>query len=109
MSINVAASYKSDDDIFDQWCTSFNGALANKDYERVATLFANDGYWRDILTFDDRIQTAQGPAAIRNMLCARRDGGETLHLSREGDTRIETLLGVGQVTGSFVRYKTKDV
>lgn len=109
MTINVAASYKSDDDVFDQWCASFNGALANKDYERVAALFADDGYWRDILTFDDRIQTAQGPAAIRNMLCARRDGGETLHLSRDGGTRIETLPGVGRVTGSFVRYETKDV
>jgi cation diffusion facilitator CzcD-associated flavoprotein CzcO len=109
MSTNAAASNKTDDDIFDRWCTSFNGALANKDYERVAALFAADGYWRDILTFDDRIQTAQGPAAIRNMLCARRDGGETLQLSREGDARIETLPGVGRVTGSLVRYETKDV
>jgi len=109
MTTNVAASYESDDEIVDQWCASFNGALANKNYERVATLFANDGYWRDILTFDDRIQTAQGPAAIRDMLCARRDGGTALRLSREGDTRIEALLGVGRVTGSFVRYETKDV
>jgi putative flavoprotein involved in K+ transport len=109
MTTNAAASSKSDDDAFDRWCTSFNGALANKDYQRVATLFADDGYWRDILTFDDRIQTAQGPAAIRNMLCARQDGGKALHLSREGGRRIETLPGVGRVTGSLVRYETKDV
>jgi cation diffusion facilitator CzcD-associated flavoprotein CzcO len=104
-----AASSTVHSDLSDQWCASFNAALRDENYERVAALFAEDGYWRDILTFDDRIQTAQGPAAIRRMLGARRDGGATLRLSLVGEARVETLPGVGEVAGRFLRYETNDV
>ena len=46
------------------WLTGFEAALASGDAARIATLFARECHWRDILAFTWNLRTASGAAAI---------------------------------------------
>jgi cation diffusion facilitator CzcD-associated flavoprotein CzcO len=104
--MNETASPVGAPDAFDTWCASFNAAIAAKDANALGELFAEDSYWRDMLSVDDKIQTAHGPDAIRSMYAARRDREFLLRLWAEGSSREETLPGIGRVVGKFIRFET---
>ncbi|MFL9875813.1 FAD-dependent oxidoreductase [Paraburkholderia megapolitana] len=109
MMITEVVSVCEQYDVFDEWCASFNAAIAEKDYNSVASLFVEEGYWRDMLTFDERIQTAQGHAAIRDMLAGQGGDEIALKIAAEGDVQVETIPGVGGVSGRFIRYETDTI
>ncbi|KAB5527989.1 dimethylaniline monooxygenase (N-oxide forming) [Coniochaeta sp. 2T2.1] len=48
--------------------TSFNTAIANKDFDRVASLFHEHGYWRDHLALSWDFRTFKGREAIASRL-----------------------------------------
>ncbi|RWI22753.1 NAD(P)/FAD-dependent oxidoreductase [Mesorhizobium sp.] len=52
------------------WLSSLSRALEAGDAAAVVNLFAEDCYWRDLLTFTWNIKTMEGRAAIRDMLDA---------------------------------------
>ena len=46
----------------------FGSALASRDIEAAASLFQDDCYWRDLVTFTWNIRTLEGKDEIRDML-----------------------------------------
>ena len=87
------------------WLARFAEALKQGDAAGTAALFADDGYWRDLVSFTWNIVTLEGRPAIAGMLTARlaevrpdsfRAG------DRDGWFTFETALGRG--TGN-VRLK----
>ncbi|MET2830048.1 NAD(P)/FAD-dependent oxidoreductase [Mesorhizobium shangrilense] len=50
------------------WLGSFAQALETRDVAAAISLFADDCYWRDLLTFTWNIKTMEGHAAIEDML-----------------------------------------
>ena len=46
----------------------FGGALASGDVEAATSLFQEDCYWRDLVTFTWNIRTLEGKDQIRDML-----------------------------------------
>lgn len=53
-----------------RWLEQFEDALRHSDPDAAATLFADDCYWRDLVTFTWNIKTLEGRGAVREMLRA---------------------------------------
>lgn len=53
------------------WLSDFNGALEKNDVETAVSLFADDCYWRDLVSFTWNIKTLEGQGQIADMLTAR--------------------------------------
>ena len=51
-----------------EWLARFAEALSASDAAVAASLFHDDGYWRDLLTFTWNIETMEGREAIEAML-----------------------------------------
>jgi len=47
-----------------RWLSAFSAALASRDRTRIASLFADECYWRDILAFTWDLHTTTGAEAI---------------------------------------------
>ena len=54
--------------VAENWLGDFTAALASGDTARLATLFAPECHWRDILAFTWDLHTTSGPAAIAGRL-----------------------------------------
>ena len=54
----------------DVWLSAFGDALATNDPARAAALFAEDGFWRDLVAFTWNLKTFEGRAEISDMLTA---------------------------------------
>ena len=80
------------------WLARFAAALKKGDAAGAAALFADDGYWRDLVSFTWNIVTLEGRAAIADMLTARlgdvRPDGFVAG-DREGWFTFETARGRG--------------
>ena len=53
-----------------RWLTEFGAALERGDLDAAAEMFADECYWRDLVSFTWNIKTLEGRAAIRAMLQA---------------------------------------
>lgn len=69
----AAASAKSDAAAAVAWLEAFGDALSRQDAGAAASLFLEEGHWRDILAFTWHIRTFSGTAAIREELARRLD------------------------------------
>lgn len=58
----------------DAWLRDFERALADRDVEAAAAMFALDGFWRDLVAFTWNIKTLEGREDIADMLRARLNG-----------------------------------
>ncbi len=56
-----------------RWLSEFGEALTNRDVDRVAGMFADESYWRDLVAFTWNIKTVEGPIEIADMLRAQLD------------------------------------
>lgn len=56
-------------DIAHAWLSDFEKALTGADRKAIAALFLGDGHWRDILSFDWRLESVSGPEVIAEKLC----------------------------------------
>lgn len=65
-----------------QWMGELNESLRDRDYERSAQLFHDDGYWRDSLSLAWTIDTARGPKQIAEMLA--RAVNDAPHIALDG-------------------------
>jgi putative flavoprotein involved in K+ transport len=52
------------------WLSAFQQALTSRDVDAAAGLFAEDGYWRDIVSFTWNITTVEGPSGVADLLRA---------------------------------------
>jgi putative flavoprotein involved in K+ transport len=53
------------------WLSSFGAALEQSDVDAVATMFAEESYWRDLVSFTWNIKTLEGRVEIVDMLRAQ--------------------------------------
>ncbi|MFE3444481.1 NAD(P)-binding domain-containing protein [Nocardia sp. NPDC059180] len=58
----------------DVWLRDFETALADRDVEAAAGMFALDGFWRDLIAFTWNIKTLEGRDDIAEMLRSRLGG-----------------------------------
>jgi putative flavoprotein involved in K+ transport len=56
-----------------EWLTAFQEALTARDADAAAALFADESYWRDIVSFTWNITTVEGAAGVADLLQATLD------------------------------------
>jgi putative flavoprotein involved in K+ transport len=56
-----------------EWLTAFQQALTARDADAAAALFADESYWRDIVSFTWNITTVEGRAGVADLLRATLD------------------------------------
>jgi putative flavoprotein involved in K+ transport len=90
----------------DAWLSSFEAALAAREVERAASMFATESYWRDLVSFTWNITTVEHPVGVTDLLEAtleRTDpkGFRTTEPATEDDGVVtawfafETVVGRG--------------
>jgi putative flavoprotein involved in K+ transport len=83
------------------WLDTFGEALARGDATAAASLFEEDCYWRDLVSFTWNIKTAEGREAVRGMLEA------TLAATRPSQWRVEgDASEAGGVTEAWFTFET---
>lgn len=71
------------------WLGSFGRALEAGDIDAATNLFAEDCYWRDLLTFTWNIKTMEGQAAVREMLRATLPSAKPSHWRLSGEASVD--------------------
>jgi putative flavoprotein involved in K+ transport len=84
------------------WLSNLDKALKKKDYKAAGALFADDSYWRDLVSFTWNIKTAEGRDQIIAMMAATMPDLEPSHWTLEG----EASEG-GGVTEGWIRFETR--
>lgn len=69
----------------EQWIAAFEKALSGSNIDDVVSLFDEDCYWRDFLTFTWNLDTSEGPDDIRHMLQATLSTTQPVNWHLEGD------------------------
>ena len=96
-------------DIAKAWANAFDQALSQGDADAAASLFMDDGHWRDLIAFDWNIDTVSGPDAIADKL------NETLGSIQPTNFRIDesrtpprfvTRAGVEAIE-AFIAFETR--
>jgi putative flavoprotein involved in K+ transport len=88
----------------DAWLNRFETALAARDVEAAAALFAVDSYWRDLVSFTWTIKTVEGRDGVTGLLEATLDridpsGFRTTEPPTEADGVTEAWLEFETATG----------
>lgn len=88
----------------DAWLGRFEEALAARDVEAAAALFAVDSYWRDLVSFTWTIKTVEGRDGVADLLGACLDridpsGFRTSEPPTEADGVTEAWLEFETATG----------
>ncbi|AOW94124.1 FAD-dependent oxidoreductase [Rhodococcus sp. WMMA185] len=85
----------------DSWLASFESALADRDIDRVAAMFAVDSFWRDLVAFTWNIATVEGRDGVTAMLRARLDDTDPSNF-RAGEEPEEA----DGVTSASIEFET---
>jgi putative flavoprotein involved in K+ transport len=67
------------------WLEKFGAALKARDQEAIASLFADECYWRDLVSFTWNIKTVEGRDQIRDMLKTRLERVAPANWKLEGE------------------------
>src|ERR1035437_4876667 len=74
----------------DAWLADFEAALAARDVQRAAGMFATDSVWGDLVSFTWNIKTVEGRDGLAHMLSRRADhSGPSASLTSEEPTEAE--------------------
>ncbi|RSM75604.1 FAD-dependent oxidoreductase [Amycolatopsis sp. WAC 01375] len=85
----------------DAWLSRFESALAARDAEAAAALFAVDCYWRDLVAFTWTIKTVEGRDEVAGMLGACLD-----RIEPSGFRTTETPTEADGVTEAWLEFET---
>jgi putative flavoprotein involved in K+ transport len=86
----------------DQWLASFEQALTEGDTQAAADLFAEESFWRDLVSFTWNIRTVEGPAGVKEML------DHTLeHVKPRGWHTTEPPAEAEGVTEAWIEFETE--
>ncbi|MBX7447441.1 NAD(P)/FAD-dependent oxidoreductase [Mycolicibacterium sp. 3033] len=85
----------------DAWLADFEAALAVRDIDRVAGMFAVDSFWRDLVSFTWNLKTMEGREQITDMLSTRLAGTDP-----SGFRTRETPTEDEGVTTAFIEFET---
>jgi putative flavoprotein involved in K+ transport len=84
-----------------EWLANFGAALDRLDFEGAAKMFADESYWRDLVSFTWNIKTAEGKEEIKAMLEA------TVPVAKPGPWRIEGDAAMdNEVISSWFSFET---
>jgi putative flavoprotein involved in K+ transport len=50
------------------WLADFGTAVSRSDFDRATSMFGDESYWRDLVSFTWNLKTAEGPQQIQAML-----------------------------------------
>ncbi|MHA4853427.1 NAD(P)-binding domain-containing protein [Rhodococcus sp. MSC1_016] len=85
----------------DLWLADFEAALAARDIERAAGMFAVDSFWRDLVAFTWNLKTVEGRDGVAAMLQARLDDTEPTNFRTS-----ETPEEADGVTSAWITFET---
>jgi putative flavoprotein involved in K+ transport len=85
----------------DAWLNEFEEALVARDADRAASLFADQSFWRDLVSFTWNIVTVEGPAGVADMLRATLD-----HVDPSGFRTTAEPTETGGVTDVWLEFET---
>jgi len=86
----------------EQWLLRFEDALIEGDSAAAAELFAEESFWRDLVSFTWNIKTVEGHAGVRDML------DHTLgHTKPSGLRIIGQPAAAGGVTEAWIEFETE--
>ncbi len=85
----------------EQWLGIFERALSEGNIDAVASMFDEDCYWRDFLTFTWNLDTSEGQDSIRAMLGSTLDHTKPSNWQLEGDASA-----ADGVTEGWVSFET---
>jgi putative flavoprotein involved in K+ transport len=86
----------------EQWLSRFDEALTAGDSAAAAELFADDSFWRDLVSFTWNIKTVEGRAGVRDML------DHTLERTRPRNWRaVEPPAAADGVTEAWIEFETE--
>jgi len=85
----------------DAWLADFEAALAARDVQRAAGMFATDSFWRDLVSFTWNIKTVEGRDGIADMLCSRLDDTDP-----SGFRTSEEPTVADGVTEAWIEFET---
>ncbi|UGT55394.1 flavin-containing monooxygenase [Nocardia asteroides] len=93
----------------DAWLAAFEAALAARDIDTAAGMFATDSFWRDLIAFTWNIKTVEGRAGVADMLSAQLDetdpsGFHTTEPPTEDDGVISAWIGFETGVGRGVGH-----
>ena len=83
----------------DTWLADFEAALAAKDAERVAGLFATTSFWRDLIAFTWNITTVENRDGVRDLVEGTDAGAHAFRTS-------EPPTEAGGVTEAWIEFDT---
>jgi putative flavoprotein involved in K+ transport len=87
----------------EKWLADFSAALAARDADRAAVLFATTSFWRDLIAFTWNITTAEGREDVADLL------RHTMESTDAGNFRItegEEPDEAGGVVTAWIRFET---
>ena len=84
-----------------QWLTDFGAAVTRSDFGAAASMFGDDSYWRDLVSFTWNIKTAEGPQQIRAMLEATMPNARASNWAIQGEGSE-----AGGVTDGWFTFET---
>jgi putative flavoprotein involved in K+ transport len=85
----------------DAWLADFESALAARDVQRAAGMFAVDSYWRDLVAFTWNIKTVEGRDGVADLLNARLDDTDP-----SGFRTTEEPTEAGGITEAWIEFET---
>jgi putative flavoprotein involved in K+ transport len=85
-----------------EWLAAFQTALTARDADAAAALFADESYWRDIVSFTWNITTVEGPAGVADLLRATLDEVDPV-----GFRVTEESAGEDGVITAWIAFETK--
>jgi cation diffusion facilitator CzcD-associated flavoprotein CzcO len=92
----------------DQWLSKFNGALAQCDRAGIASLFAPDSHWRDLVAFTWYVTPHRGADAIAASMTQRQENVQARDFAVDEDrTAPRRVVRAGiELIEAIVRFET---
>lgn len=82
----------------DNWLAAFEAALANRNLDAIADLFADECYWRDLVSFTWNIKTMESMDEIKDMLAKQLPVIQPRNWQAEGDASENEDIIEGFIT-----------
>ena len=67
------------------WLADFTSAVSLGDFGRATSMFGDESYWRDLVSFTWNLKTAEGPQQIRAMLEATMPNAGPSNFAIQGE------------------------
>ena len=68
-----------------QWLTDFVDAVSRGEFGKATSMFGDDSYWRDLVSFTWNLKTAEGPQQIQAMLEATVPNAKPSNVAIQGE------------------------